>query len=214
VSFRLPSITSYSDRSGSPESAILKTQSDLEAAERFWDIELVRFNEMRIQATEALLKHQRDEIDADANSVPRPVQREGSASKRLRKKAGEAARQSQVTALSARADRVDAVEFEFAKARRLAVVRARGDALRAKHVEELAVLNRRWDERLKKLKVQMKRDLESKTDILARSGGTPRAFTSRQERTVFRRSCPNSIIATISPRPIHVAPMTASEDER
>jgi hypothetical protein len=214
TSFRLPSISSYSDRSGSPESALLKTQSDLEAAERFWDLELMRFNEMRKHATEALLQQQECEVAAVEKLFSPVFHVEVSSAQALRRKAEATTSQGQIKELNARADRIDAMEFEFAKNKRSVAVRRRADVLRERHVEDLAEFDRVWDTKLAKLKAQMKQDLAGKIEILAKSRAPSRAIASRQERNLFRKSCPTSIIDAISPDLQEaMSPITESEDE-
>jgi hypothetical protein len=129
------------------------------------------------------------------------------------RKAKELTIEEQIQIFNQRADRVDAMEFEYAKSKRLAAIRAKTEATKLRQLEERAEFDRQWDAKLAQLKERMRGDLGGKMAILSRTGPVSRLISSRADRILFRRSCPASIIATISPPSFDFGQLTASEDE-
>jgi hypothetical protein len=194
---RLPSISSYSDRSGSRESTVLKTQSDLEVANRFWDLELLRFNEDRQSATRTLLERHKNEINTLSHADLLVPLEETPAARALRLKKESAANEEEAQNVLSRAARIDDMERAYRQWRRKLELSDRLKELKARQLEERGQFERAWNERQMRLKSEMIAELEEKSRAVQRSGLNSNATPTRNQRVLFRRSCPVSILASI-----------------
>jgi hypothetical protein len=156
-------------RSSSRLSGPPNIRLDVETSERFWDLELVRFNEMRDEATRRLLERQDQEVQKLIRSASRIRKFDVPAANFLRTRCATLENEDQARALRARADRIEEMELEHARFKAQVSMRARMERLRADHRSERMEFERGWDKRLESLSADMSREIEQKSRAATRS---------------------------------------------
>jgi hypothetical protein len=194
---RLPSISAYRDSTNSQLSQTMRTQTELEASNRFWDLELVRFNEDRQAATKDLLnRHTEAELESHRTWV-QPDRFEVPSAEQLRSRAAVTAKEEDKKALLARADRVDEMEYDYRQMRSSADLARTLACLKRRQGEERAVFERRWNRQRGVVEREMKAEIDPKAIAVDRSGACSRSSPLRTERVLFRKTCPVSILESI-----------------
>jgi hypothetical protein len=136
---------------------------DVEVSERFWDLELVRFSEMRGEATRRLLERQEQEAQELIRSALRIRKFDVPAANFLRTQCDTLDNEAHARALRARADRIEEMELEHAKFRAQTLMRARMERLRAEHRREWTEFECTWDKRLGDLRAEMRIEIRQKS---------------------------------------------------